>query len=352
MRKSRKRASRKRTSRKRASRRRSRRVSRKKTLKYSAGGGSSGPPSGVTAAAAADAWGGGVYVGDLKNGVMHGQGTMIWPNGDKYVGGWKDNKFHGFGTFIYYTFNNKYVGDWKNGMKNGYGIFTHDPRGPGTRTTNRNIPSWWEEAPGEWKYVGEWKDDFFNGHGTMTWGNGRQYIGEWKNGHKDGKGTMTWEDGQYIGEWKKPVDSFHSLPRRPRFVARSSDGRREDGILIFDSPNGTMWHRQRTVGMKHTPMGNDYPLDELMHILPTTGMKTENIEYILDVISGHDYVPGAVCAVCAHSRIRTHAQHTQPHTHTRRWVPASSVSTSRRRRMLQEDLRERERQHNNYLESL
>ena len=203
-----------RKSRKRVSRRRSRRVSRKKTLKYSAGGGLS------STLYLED---GSVYVGGLKNGVKHGQGTMTWPNGDKYVGEWKNNKF--------------------------------------------------------------------NGHGTMYWGDGRKYIGEWKNGQRNGKGTMTWdvipacprngtvsglrvvpENVAYIGEWY--------------YAPGSSLGLRKDGILISDSPNGRMWRRQRRGGPPSDCI--KWPLEELTHILPTTGMKTENIKYILDVISEAD----------------------------------------------------------------
>ncbi len=214
MRKSRKRVSRKRTSRKRTSRRRSRRVSRKKILKYSAGGGLS------STLYLED---GSVYVGGLKNGVKHGQGTMTWPNGDKYVGEWKNNKF--------------------------------------------------------------------NGYGTMYWGDGRKYIGEWKNGQRNGKGTMTWdvipacpgtgtvsglrivpENVAYIGEWVYD------------WTARDSLGLQKDGILISDSPKTgrRMWRRYRRAG----PPGDciKWPLEELTHILPTTGMKPENIKYILETV--------------------------------------------------------------------
>ena len=51
------------------------------------------------------------YVGEVKNGKMHGQGTYTWPDGNKYVGEWQDSKRNGQGT---YTWSNgdKYVGVW------------------------------------------------------------------------------------------------------------------------------------------------------------------------------------------------------------------------------------------------
>ena len=54
----------------------------------------------------------GKYSGELKNGLLHGQGTYTYVNGSKYVGEFKDGKKSGQGT---YTFVNgsKYVGEFK-----------------------------------------------------------------------------------------------------------------------------------------------------------------------------------------------------------------------------------------------
>lgn len=38
------------------------------------------------------------YVGEYKDGLYHGQGTLIWANGDKYVGEFKEGLQHGQGT--------------------------------------------------------------------------------------------------------------------------------------------------------------------------------------------------------------------------------------------------------------
>ena len=63
------------------------------------------------------------YVGEWKNGKLHGQGTHIWANGNKYVGEYKNDKMHGYGTFTSPP-GHKYVGEWKNGHKHGQGTFT------------------------------------------------------------------------------------------------------------------------------------------------------------------------------------------------------------------------------------
>ena len=54
------------------------------------------------------------YVGDVSNGVPHGQGTYTLANGDKYVGEFKDSLPVGLGTMTYP--NGKVVkGIWKDG---------------------------------------------------------------------------------------------------------------------------------------------------------------------------------------------------------------------------------------------
>ena len=100
------------------------------------------------------------YVGDVSNGVSHGQGTYTWANGSKYVGEWKDGLKHGQGTF-FYVGGAKYIGEYKDNLRHGQGIYTH--------------------ADGS-KYVGEVKDDGpwngieYNADGTVA---GTFSNGEW-----------------------------------------------------------------------------------------------------------------------------------------------------------------------------
>ena len=66
---------------------------------------------------------GGGYIGELVDGVPHGQGTWTASDGQKYVGEWKGGNSHGQGTYKW-TDGTKYVGEWKNGKMHGQGTYT------------------------------------------------------------------------------------------------------------------------------------------------------------------------------------------------------------------------------------
>ena len=58
---------------------------------------------------------GGRYEGEFSKGRFHGQGMRTWPNGDRYEGGFCDGAFHGEGVFT--TRNRVYIyrGEWRYG---------------------------------------------------------------------------------------------------------------------------------------------------------------------------------------------------------------------------------------------
>lgn len=122
-----------------------------------------------------------IYIGEFKDGMFGGQGTMIWDDGDKYVGEWRDGLFHGQGTYTWAD-GRQYSGGWKNDERHGQGIETYADGG---------------------KYIGEWRDNERNGQGTYTWANGDEYIGEFKDGVFHGQGTRTYATGErYVGKWE------------------------------------------------------------------------------------------------------------------------------------------------------
>ena len=205
------------------------------------------------------------YVGEVSNGVRHGQGTYFYADGSKYAGEYKDDLMHGQGT-AFYTNGDEYVGEWKDNLRHGQAIYLHaigvkyvGEYKDGIRWTGitynadgtvhgSHIEGVWqaEEAgcvkgreytedgknmidcefsdgeryvggyeKGLWngqgayayangdKYVGEWKDADYHGHGTYFHGSGEKYVGEWKENLKHGQGTYTWANGsKYVGAYK------------------------------------------------------------------------------------------------------------------------------------------------------
>jgi ABC-2 type transport system ATP-binding protein len=67
-------------------------------------------------------WIGGVYKGELLDGVPHGLGRLILPTGAKYEGSWQNGKPHGRGT-VYYPGGGIYEGEIKEGRRDGYGHY-------------------------------------------------------------------------------------------------------------------------------------------------------------------------------------------------------------------------------------
>ena len=124
------------------------------------------------------------YVGEFRDGKLHGQGTYNYAKGDKYVGEFKDNTFHGQGTY-YFLAENQFKGD---------------------------------------KYVGEYRDDKKTGWGVYTFADGRQYVGEWADGKNNGLGIFYDSQKQPVRSGKfqdnKLVESLRLDPVRFAYVSQ------------------------------------------------------------------------------------------------------------------------------------
>jgi hypothetical protein len=159
-------------------------------------------PEGQPVASWSDCYGtyttsdGGSYIGELKDGVAHGQGTSMWSDGEKYVGEYRNGLRSGQGTLTLPD-GRKYVGGFKDGVAHGQGTYT------------------W---PSGEKYVGEFKDNKSHGQGTHTWPDGQKYVGEFKDNKFHGQGTLTGPFGaKYVGlfangQYVEPVQQ-HSANR-------------------------------------------------------------------------------------------------------------------------------------------
>jgi hypothetical protein len=117
---------------------------------------------------------GSVYVGEFKNGMMHGKGKItMGDDGRVYEGEWKNDNYHGNGKFMW-TDGEMYEGDWENHKLHGNGKYT------------------WADGR---VFEGDFINNFMNGEGKLMYPDGKVFEGHWKNYFRDGKGKYTWPSG-------------------------------------------------------------------------------------------------------------------------------------------------------------
>lgn len=170
----------------------------------------------------------GEYKGEYQNGKRHGEGVVIYENGDKHFGSWKDGKRHGEGN-INYNDGTQFKGFWKDDKRSGDGVYIIEIHG--TRKDIYNFTFKNDEVIGKCRvnyhndcrwYNGEWKEGKRHGHGEEFYSykeysrmhmnplsHSFSYIGEWKEGKRNGHGKQTnvhegfsLNNYTYIGEWK------------------------------------------------------------------------------------------------------------------------------------------------------
>ena len=121
------------------------------------------------------------YLGDMKNGLPDGNGTLntiLDGMGYTYVGQFKNGKKNGKGILSSKDDKYNYDGGWREDKKNGVGtLFDYGD-----------------------KYTGDFKDDKYCGNGTLCGKNGEIYECEFKDGKPDGLGRVTLVNGDvYTG---------------------------------------------------------------------------------------------------------------------------------------------------------
>ncbi len=118
------------------------------------------------------------YDGEMREGYLHGRGTLYGPNGDRADGEWRRGKFHGKGS--YRTSNGgRYVGSWRHGLKHGRGIYV---------------------SPNGDRYEGWWRADKKHGRGTYYFANGDRFQGQFASGKRQGIGKCFAKDtNRWVG---------------------------------------------------------------------------------------------------------------------------------------------------------
>lgn len=133
----------------------------------------------------------------------NGQGAFIYPSGAKYVGNFKEGKIHGKGI-LYFSNGDEYNGNWVDHYRTGEGKITFKKGGQYTGTFKKNKFDGYGKYvyPNGDLYYGEWVQNIAEGDGEYVFVNGNVYVGKFKAGKFHGFGTMLYENGSYFeGQW-------------------------------------------------------------------------------------------------------------------------------------------------------
>ena len=88
---------------------------------------------------------GGKYVGNFKNDLYDGWGTLTYRNGSVYVGEFKEGKPHGTGRIVEVG-GKTYNGEWKEGNMHGQGTLEDKKNGKLFKGEMKNNDMWNGEA--------------------------------------------------------------------------------------------------------------------------------------------------------------------------------------------------------------
>ena len=124
---------------------------------------------------------GNIYIGRLKNGLLDGEGKLIYANKESYREGiFVNGELEGIGK-TQYDNGDIYEGEFKNGLRHGLGKYIY--------------------KNGAF-YDGEWQDGDEHGHGKVKFTDGCIYEGEFKNGTQHGQGFLDCPSHTYKGEFE------------------------------------------------------------------------------------------------------------------------------------------------------
>jgi len=206
--------------------------------------------------------------GDCKN----GRGTYIFPSGAKYIGDFKNGEIHGVGV-CYYTNKSSYRGEWKSRYPEGKGTKTYadgttrtglwlkgkpvDENGTvlaeyiakkkeeraddGTNIQSGCISGDCQSGQGTFaypdgsKYEGSFMNAKFEGPGTFFFSNGDKYVGNFKENYPDGDGTRYVKESgaKEMGEWKQGEFLGNSLVQSGQVGCISGDCESGKGTFVY-----------------------------------------------------------------------------------------------------------------------
>jgi hypothetical protein len=210
--------------------------------------------------------------GDCRN----GRGIFVYPSGAKYIGDFKDGEIHGIGV-CYYTDGSKYQGEWQNRYPHGKGTKTYadgyrhtglwykgkpvdeegrlleeyvvkgkEEKNDGTDIQSGCLAGDCRDGQGTFaypdgsRYDGQFVEGRLEGLGTWYFTNGDRYVGAFRSNFPHGKGTLYTAEGTVtIGEWREGEYVGASEARPERLGCVAGDCQDGHGTYIFREATAT-----------------------------------------------------------------------------------------------------------------
>ena len=118
-----------------------------------------------------------VYDGQWYDGMKHGIGKMIYPDGSSYEGEWANGEREGEGVYRYVN-GDIYSGSWAQDMKSGQGVYVYanDVQLVGTWKENSIQSGKWVFADGS-EFEGPFDKNVPYGEGSFQFHNGIKHDG-------------------------------------------------------------------------------------------------------------------------------------------------------------------------------
>lgn len=204
---------------------------------------------------------GAIYIGEFKNGEIHGIGACSYSDGSKYQGEWVFRYPEGRGTKTFPD-GAKWTGRWKKGQPVDDDGNIIENIYPGKQLAADDVQIQSGCVSGDCvngtgifaytdgsKYEGTFREGKPHGKGTFVEIDGDKYVGEFSNGMRYGNGTLylangsemsgVWRAGEYIG---KPLASNGCVQGdcangRGTYVNKD-DGSRYTGTFKNGKPDG------------------------------------------------------------------------------------------------------------------